>query len=148
MQLRYVVDTNVLVAWLLHPSGLTSKIIGSMELQLYSPSKAVSELWEHRNEWAGKRPKVNLREFTEALGYYVTIVPVDRMSREMDVARSVMDPIDPDDSEFFALALLENADIWSYDNDFQRQSRIKVVTSEEILKRSHEWPSLWLALRE
>ncbi len=148
MQLRYVVDTNVLVAWLLHPSGLAAKIIRSMELQLYSPYKAISELWEHRNEWVGKKPKVNLREFTEALGYYVTIVPVDRMSREMDVARSVMDPTDPDDSEFFALALLENADIWSYDKDFQRQSRIKVVTSEEISKRSHEWPSLWLALRE
>ncbi|MGI0092197.1 MAG: hypothetical protein ACREBS_10855 [Nitrososphaerales archaeon] len=44
MNTKYVVDTNVLVHWLLKPDGLSEKIINSFTLELFTPSYAIEEL--------------------------------------------------------------------------------------------------------
>ncbi len=55
MQTRYVVDTNIIVQWLLKPDGLAGKIIKSSELELFTPNKAIDELWENSKDWIGKK---------------------------------------------------------------------------------------------
>ena len=105
MQTRYVVDTTILVSWLLDPNKLTGKIVRSLELELYTPYQSVSELWTHRDDWSKRRPGVDLPAFTDSIGHYVGVEMVERDSKEMSEARSVMGKIDPDDAEFVALAI-------------------------------------------
>jgi predicted nucleic acid-binding protein len=73
---------------------------------------------------------------------------IEQNSHEMMKAKRIMDKIDPDDSEFVALALKLDASIWSHDRHFQAQDRIKIATSGDILKQSPELPALWETLKE
>ena len=120
----------------------------SLELNLFSPYKAIEELWKHRKEWTSKNPEADFEKFVDSIGYYIQIHMVEQDSDEMNEARAVMDEIDPDDSEFVALALKLRSPIWTHDRHFLEQSRVEVVSSREILKRSSELPTLWEALKE
>jgi len=91
---------------------------------------------------------VDLPAFTGSIGHYVGVEMVERDSKEMSEARSVMGKIDPDDAEFVALAIEVDAPIWSHDKHFLKQKRVNVVTSQDILKQSVELPSLWQALHQ
>jgi len=148
METTYVVDTTILVSWLLTPSRLTGKIVRSLELQLFTPYKAIDELLRHRNEWSARRPTTDFVEFIDALRYYVNVIHVDPVWSECKKAIEVMDPIDPNDSEFLSLALRLRIPVWSHDAHFRQQSLAKVVSSREILEKSHEIPTLWMALQE
>jgi len=72
---------------------------------------------------------------------------LEQDSAEMKEATAIMEKIDPNDSEFLALAMKSGADIWSRDKHFLKQNRIEVVTSTDILDRSAELPTLWEALK-
>ncbi len=141
-------DTTIIVSWLLNPDRLTGKIVRSHELELFTPYKAVSELWKHQKDWILRRPTFDLRRFSDGIGYYVEIVIMEQSSEEMREARTILDRIDPDDSEFLALALKLNAAIWSHDKHFLEQKRVEIFTSRDILQRSAELPSLWEALKD
>jgi predicted nucleic acid-binding protein len=93
------------VSWLLDPDKLTGKIVRSLDLELHTPYMAVSELWKHRDDWSRRKPSIDLQQFTSAIGYYVNVVQPDQYAQEMSEAKAVMGRIDPDDSEFVALAL-------------------------------------------
>ncbi len=147
LETRYVVDTNVIVAWLLKPDGLSGKIIRSLELELCTPHKAIEELWKNRSEWSKKNPRIELTRFIDELEYYVDVRPVDFSSSYALEAKRVMGGIDLEDSEFLALAIMLDTPIWSYDPHFAKQNRVKVVTSDYILRSSHEVPALWEILK-
>jgi predicted nucleic acid-binding protein len=148
LQTRYVVDTTVLVSWLLDPNKLTGKIVRSLELELFTPYKTVSELSKHRYDWSRRRSDFDLEEFTDAIGSYVEIITVITDSSEMWETRTIMGPIDPDDSEFVALALIIQAPIWTHGKHFERQHRVDAVSSRDILDSSHGLPSLWAVLKD
>jgi predicted nucleic acid-binding protein len=148
LQTRYVVDTTILVSWLLDPNKLTGKIVKSLELELHTPYQSVSELWKHRDDWSKRRPGLDLSAFADSIGRYVGVETVEKGSGEMNEARSAMGRIDPDDVEFVALAIKIDAPIWSHDKHFLEQKRVAVVTSQDILKQSVALPSLWQALHD
>ena len=148
LETKFVVDTSVLAAWLLKPRGLTGKIVRCLELELYTPYKAVEELWEHESEWSTKNPSIDLREFISGLEYYVKIQGSESFANYRREAGEIMRSIDSEDSEFVALALFHDSAIWSYDPDFRRQSRVKVVGSDYILRNSISIPTLWEALKD
>lgn len=72
----------------------------------------------------------------------------ESFSTHLREAGEIMRFVDPDDSEFVALALFHASPIWSYDPDFRRQSRVKVVGSDYILHNSISIPTLWEALKD
>ena len=148
LEKRYVVDTNVIVAWLLKPNGLSGKIIRSLELELYTPYKAIGELWKNRPEWDKRNPNIDLARFIDQLRYYIHVQHVDQNSPHMVAAKNLMNSIDPNDADFVALALVLDAPIWSYDPHFERQSRVKVVRSDYILRNSPDIPTLWEELQK
>jgi predicted nucleic acid-binding protein len=148
LETAYVVDTTIIVSWLLNPRKLTGKIVRSLELDLYTPYKAIDELWRHQSEWRTRRRGFQISQFIDALQYYVNVVPVDGHWEESRRAADLMEPIDPNDSEFLALAMRMRTPLWSQDKHFEAQKVVKVVTSAEILRMSHELPTLWMALKE
>jgi predicted nucleic acid-binding protein len=78
LQTRYVVDATIIVSWLLDPNKLTGKIVRSLELELFTPYLAVSELWKHTEYWSRRRPSLELQQFTDAIGYCIRIIPTEQ----------------------------------------------------------------------
>ncbi len=82
----------------------------------------------------------------------IEIVPISKILPCFDEARKIMDPIDPDDTVFIALALCTNNDgVWTNDNHyFQIQDKIKdririwttaeLIISLEIEPGGHQHP--------
>jgi len=60
-----------------------------------------------------------------------------------------MNKIDPDDAEFLTVALMKNADIWSYNKHFDNLPvGVKRVDTFGLLKISPDYPSLFEKLKE
>jgi len=97
---------------------------------------------------AKEKARLSLSDFLYILQLYVQIHYIDRNSEEFRVAQEVMNDIDPFDTEFVALALKINAPIWSEDSDFGRQDRVPWFTIYDILRRCHEIPTLWEAVKD
>ena len=129
------------------PNGLSGKIIRSLELELHTPYKAIDELWEHKSLWTRKNPAIDLDKFVGELQYYLNIHHVNE-SPNMHEAEQIMSPIDPDDAEFMALALMLDTPIWSYDTHFGKQNKIRTISTEYILRNSPDIPTLWEELKE
>ena len=52
----------------------------------------------------------------------------------LEEASKIMDAIDPDDTPFIAAALATNSDIWSDDKHFEKQNKIKVWKTSDLVK--------------
>ncbi len=63
-------------------------------------------------------------------------------------AEQIISPIDPDDTEFLALALMLDTPIWSYDTHFRKQNKIRTFSTEYILRNSPDIPTLWEELKQ
>ena len=148
LERRYVIDTTVIVAWLLKPNGLSGRIVRSLELELYTPYKAVDELWSHKSEWSRKNPNIDLHKFVDQLQYYLRIQYLKRDSPYLIEAEKMMKQIDPDDAEFVALALELDAPIWSYDPHFRQQNKARVIGSDYIVRNSPDIPALWEVVKK
>jgi len=142
----YVVDTTELVSFMLNPHGLAGRIIRSLVLDLYAPYVAIDEIWKHKDEWFKKRPNLSLADFTDTISSYIKVVPIDRNGPEYTTAYKQMKDIDPNDTEFIALALQINSPVWSEDEHFSRQTLVEVVTTQDIFNVSWQRPELWQAL--
>ncbi|MHB2037307.1 MAG: PIN domain-containing protein [Nitrososphaerales archaeon] len=143
---KYVVDTNVLVHWLLKPDGLSAKIINSFTLELFTPSYAIEELTDHSKIWIQKNPRVNLNQFVDSLSAFMDIIYPPFDPKADDLANLLLKEVDPDDVPFLAVALMQGAGIWSYNKHFDKLP-VARVKSEDIRDRSrYELPELWSIL--
>jgi len=63
----------------------------------------------------------------------LNLVKQEEIEKFLPEAREIMDKIDPKDSIFISCALAHNAGIWSEDNDFLMQNKVKTITQKEII---------------
>jgi predicted nucleic acid-binding protein len=133
---------------MLNRNGLAGRIIGSLVLNLFTPYLAIDEIWKHREEWFRRKPALSLDDFIDTLTYYVKIVHIERDSKEFSQAYEQMKDIDPNDTEFLALALKLKVPIWSEDDHFKSQSLVKAFTSGDISRLSRQLPELWFAIKQ
>jgi predicted nucleic acid-binding protein len=62
----------------------------------------------------------------------VKFIKEEEYSEFLSEARKVSP--DPNDSDFFALALKLNCPIWSEDKRLKKQSRVKVLSTRELME--------------
>ena len=89
-----------------------------------------------------------LHAFKVQISYRGMYSMPNEYAHKMQEAKSIMDPIDPEDAEFLALAMAHDLPVWSHDPHFKRQSKVRVVTSTGILRQSVDVPPLWETLQE
>ena len=134
--MRLVVDTNIIMAALIKNS-VSRKIIISGKLELVTAGFAIEELKGHKKEILDKAG-TSEAEMQKLLAIFFKKIYIveDWMIKDQETeARGIMDRVDPDDSPFVALALaIRNDGIWSNDAHFKEQKRIKIFTTENLVK--------------
>ena len=77
------------------------------------------------------------QEYNRLLNYllkHITLIPEEIVHQKLEEANNILGKIDPDDVIFLSTALsLENSKIWSDDKHFEKQSKVSVFKTENIL---------------
>lgn len=132
--LRLVVDANVLFSFFKQETTTRELITRFELLELYSPELAIKELLKYKGLICEKS-KLKELEFEEALKILKLFVRFETESffKEFLPKAKEISP-DVDDVAYFALALKLGCSIWSNDKRLKKQSRIKILTTKDILE--------------
>ena len=134
--MKLVVNTNRIIAALIKDST-SRKIINNLNAELTTLDFTDEEIAEHKKELMNKS-KINESEFNLILiKLKEKLINIDTnlVLTKLEEAKEIMDKIDKDDTYFIAAALATNSDIWSDDNHFQKQNKIKIWSTEELIKK-------------
>ena len=134
--MRIIVDTNKIIAALIRDS-ISRKILLSDKFEFLTVGITKSEIEEHKEELLEKTnlTEEQLKLIFSLLFSRIFVVTDAIIENKMREAREIMDRIDPADTPFIALALsVENDGIWSDDDHFDRQNKIKIWRTNELIK--------------
>ena len=133
--MRFIVDTNRIIAGLLRDST-TRQILLHPLFEFHAPDFLLLEIERHK-ELILRKSSLSESAFQiifDLLIGNIEVVPMSDIKNHLIEAEGVIGQIDPDDVAFIALALaIRNDGIWSEDNDFRRQDRIKIWSTGDIL---------------
>lgn len=129
--MKLVADSNVLFATIIR-RGRTLKLLESDKLELFSPLFALGEIDEHKLEIIKKSGLSDdeLVLFIELLRGEIEFVPIEEYIGFFERAMHLS--VDPDDVDFFALALRLNCPVWSNDPHFSMQREVRIFSTEGL----------------
>jgi len=132
--MRLIADSSSIISALIKDSS-SRKIINKSSLRFIIPEYIFTEIDEHKEDILSKskmdRNKLDL--MFSMIKEKVEIIPESEI-KHRDEAKEIMDKIDPDDTIFVALGLsIKNNGIWSDDKHFEKQDRIKVWKTKDLL---------------
>lgn len=140
--MKLVLDTNILFS-LFKKDSYARKIIKNYDLELISPEFSLIELEKH-SEIIMRKSGINKNEFKitiEELKAIITFISEEKYIQEIKNAAKLAEKLDKKDKteflqdiDFMALALTEKCALWSNDKLLKKQSKVKIVHSEEIEK--------------
>ena len=130
--MRVTVDANILFACLIKDST-TRRLVLNPTLTLFAPGFLKDELAAHIieiKEKSGMDDEELLRMIQKVFAQ-VTFVPDKDLKPFLHAAASLI--ADQKDWLYLACALNEDTVIWSNDNDFGPQKRIRVLKTKELM---------------
>ena len=134
--MNFVIDTNILISALIKDS-VTRKIIIESGLNFYYPKISFYEIQKHK-PLVLKKSGMSEKQFNDVLNILldnVLLVSEYRFADSLDKANNLIGKIDINDVVFLACALSLDLEIWSDDKHFQKQNEVKVLTTQEFIKR-------------
>lgn len=134
--MRVIIDTNSIISALIKDSS-SRKIIIESGIEFYAPEEIIIEIYKHK-DLILKKSDLTKKDFGilfKKLLEYIKIVPNFEVLNKEKEARNIMDHIDKNDTVFIACALcLENDGIWSDDKHFEKQRRIKIWKTDDLIR--------------
>lgn len=130
-----VLDANVFISALIKDSG-SRKIIVSLDESFLFPEAIFEDIKEHRAEFLEKTGLSgdDFEELIQTLLKYVTVVKDEITLPQKELAFELIGKTDPDDVPIMATALaFPGAAIWTSDKHFQKQGRVKILSTAELL---------------
>ena len=133
--MKIVIDTNILISGLIKQS-ITRKILLNPGFNFYTPEFLLNEVAEHLPEIAQKS-NLKVDDIKKLINLFIenlNIVPFKEYEDQIKKATEIIGKIDAKDVPFVAVALaVKNDGIWSNDKHFQKQSVIKIFTTEDLI---------------
>jgi len=131
--MRLVADTNELFSFF-NARSKARELSLLPELELHSPSFSLEEIEKHKSEIL-KRFSLSETQFLlikRLLRAVIKVNKAEEYSNLLPEAKKISPDID--DADFFALALRLNCPLWSEDKLLKQQSRVKVLSTEDLMK--------------
>lgn len=131
--MELVVDANILFAALIKVSA-TSDLIVDNSLNLVSVEFIFEEFEKYKNllKEKTKRTEGEFERFMEIIQKRIKLIPYEEFKSFMAEAEKISP--DPKDTEYLALALKLNCDFWSNDKKLKTQNKVKVYSTEDLMK--------------
>jgi len=132
--MKLIVNTNRIIAALIKDSA-SRKIINHLNAELITIEFSDQEIKKYK-QLILEKAKINEEEFKLIIGRLkekLIILDNNLILSKLNDAKNIMDKIDQDDTPFIAAALATNSDIWSDDKHFQKQNKIKVWKTEDLV---------------
>ncbi len=133
--MRLVVDTNRIIAALIKDST-SRRIITHIDAELITIGFSDKEIQKYK-KLILKKAKITEEELElilEKLKEKLTILDDNIINLRIKEASKIMDKIDPDDTPFITAALATKSDIWSDDKHFEKQNKIRVKKTSDLVK--------------
>ncbi len=134
--MRLVVDVNVVLSVLIRDSA-TRKMILESDNDLFFPEQSVRKIIKYKQlimEKSGLSEK-ELLSILSRLFAHIRLVPSEEVIKKWGEAKGIMEHIDEEDVVFIATALSKgDSAVWSDDTDFDRQSKIKVLKTKDMVR--------------
>jgi len=134
--MKLVVDTNRIIAALIKDSAARN-ILLSGKIDFLTIGIVREEIDMHEAEILKKSnlTRQQLDALLSLLFSKVSVVSDALVKTKMSEAKKIMDIVDKGDTPFIAIALaVENDGIWSEDKHFEKQGRVKIWKTEELLE--------------
>ena len=134
--MELVLDSSIFFSALIK-DGKIREIISDFKGSLYFPEVIFEEVLSHKSEILEKSgmPELDLEILISKLTKYVEFVSTEAIIGFKQQAYEIIKEIDKKDAPFIATSLAyNNCPIWSDDKHFKSQGKIKVYTTEEIIR--------------
>lgn len=134
--MRLIVDSNRIISALIK-KGVSRKILSSKNIEFFAIGYVLNEINKYRDTIIKKSnmPKEEIDTLFGLVMENVNIVPDEDIKHKMKEAKEIIEGIDVKDAPFLAAALaIPNDGIWSHDKHFEKQNKVKVWISKDLLK--------------
>lgn len=134
--MKLVIDTNVIISALIRDSFLRLIVLYG-NLDLISPEFTLDEVTKYEQIILDKSglSEEDFEDLFLTILDKIELIPKEQYSFYMSEAENIIGKIDIKDVPFIACALATNADgIWSEDRHFEKQDRIKVFKTKDVLE--------------
>lgn len=132
--MKLVVDANILFSALIKEST-TRWLLFHLDAELVVPEFIFEEIKKYQPVIM-KKAKLQEQEFLsllQTIKQRLIILSDDVTVGRLEEARAVMKEIDEKDSAFLAAALASGANLWSDDAHFQKQQKVKVWRTKDLV---------------
>ena len=131
--MELIVDANILFSGLIKNS-ITTELLFNKNLTLFSPDFVIEEFSRHKGFLLEKSSKTEEQfiQIQHMLNEVINIIPRKEYSNFIKTAKKISPDID--DTMYFALAFKLKCGIWSNDKKLKEQDKVKVYSTEELLK--------------
>jgi len=136
--MELIIDANILMSALISTEGKTYDLIFNDRIQLFSVDKLFNELEKHKTEILAKSKlsKYDFDLFLSLISSRIEFIPYSELEKFIPEAEKISP--DLNDTEYFALALKLNCAIWTNDKKLKTQNKIKIYSTEDLLKNLSE----------
>jgi len=131
--MELVIDANILFSALIK-EGRTEELMLNENICLFAPEFLLTEFQKYEKIIIEKtrRSKEEFQELVALLRKVIITVPNSGTKPYQKQAKKISP--DPNDSDYFALALKLNCAIWSNDKKLKDQRKVKVYNTTELLR--------------
>ena len=132
--MELIIDANVLISALISTKGRTYDLIFNDRLKLFSPEYLMEEFNKYRDDILSKSglDEVDFELFMSLISSRIEFIPKFEFKQFISTAEDITP--DPDDAEYFALALRYRCALWSNDKKLKEQDKVRVYSTNEIIK--------------
>jgi predicted nucleic acid-binding protein len=132
--MRLVVDTNIIFSALIRDS-VTRHILLHIEAELLTVGFTYSELQKYKMEILKKSQASEeaVEIILQKIMAKINIVDDSLINLKFKDAYCIMKAIDIKDTPFLAAALATKSDIWSDDKHFEKQNKVKVWKTKDLV---------------
>ncbi len=133
--MKIILEVNVILSALTRDST-TRKIILNSEFDFYFPEPPLHKIRKYK-DYILEKSGLSEEEYNKLMATlfkYIKLVPTEEIEKNWSEAKKIMEHIDPEDVVFIATALsISDSVIWSDDRHFERQDKIKVLKTEDMI---------------
>ncbi len=130
-----IVDVNVILSALIKDSTTRELIIKSGQ-DFYFPEPSLHKIRKYKDLILAKSG-LSEKDFViifNSLFHFIQLIPKEELLSHWEEARGIMERVDSEDVPFIAAALSqENAVVWSDDKHFDKQDRIMILKTKEMV---------------